>query len=238
MSVLPKISHTLYEHALIGLGKTVKYRAFTNAEQKTLLLAKEAKGTTDERTSMLNAVKQIVDGCTNGKLSADELSTFDLEDLFMRIRAKSVGEIITVKYRYDYESEDKKPLSKFVNVDINIDDIKVTTDPKHEKKIQLTPTVGIMMKYPTFAIIESVTTNDQLPMMCIDYIYDENEIYDTKTVTAADLKEFYDDIQMDGLLKIKQFFDTMPKLSHTVQVDLGDGVVETVKFSGLEDFFI
>lgn len=234
---LPKITHTLYEHFLVGLNKKIMFRPFTNAEQKVLLLAKEAKGSDDERKIVLNAVRQIVDACTVGKLDASEIATFDLEDLFMRIRAKSVGEILTARYRYDYEDEEGKPKSKFLDVVINIDDIKVKTNPEHNKKIMITDTIGIMMKYPNFGMMEYTNTSEELAVACIDYIFDENEIYPASSESKEDMMKFYDDIDTTGLIKIKDFFETMPKLSHSVEIEVEAGKKETISFEGLEDFF-
>ena len=130
---LPKLKHTLYTHYLVGLGKEIKFRAFTNQEQKSLLPAKQEK---ENKQAMTDAVKQIVEACTLGKLNIDNLATFDLEDLFIRIRSKSVSEISNVRYRFDYE-EDGKPVSKFIDVAINLDEIKVRTNPEHTNKILL-----------------------------------------------------------------------------------------------------
>jgi len=236
---LPKLSHAQYSHHLVGLGKTIKYRPFTNAEQKALLVAKNAKGEAGENELILNAVTQIVENCTLGKVKVDQLSTFDIEDLFMRIRAKSVGEIVTVQYRYDYQ-EDGKKLSNFIDVNINIDDIKVEQNPDHVKKIQLDDNIGIVMKYPTFDLLKTMENSgddQELAMLCIDYIYDNEEIYPTESVSRAELEAFYDDIDTKGLLAIQKFFQTMPKLRHTVEVEVLPGKTETVVFEGLNSFF-
>lgn len=234
---LPKLEHTLYEHFLVGMNRTIKFRPFTNREQKTLLLAKEESSNGDKQDIVINAVNEIIHGCTNGKVDCSSLPTFDVEDLFMRIRAKSVSEEIKLKYRYDYRDEEDKPKSRFIDVFLNIDDIKVQVNPEHTNKIMLSPTTGIVMKYPTFGILKSCKSDEDIAIACIDHIFDENEIYDANSATKEELREFYDDIETKGLLAIKHFFDTMPKLSHTTTVDLGDGKTETVKYEGLEDFF-
>lgn len=234
---LPKIQHTLYTHKLVGLGKEVKFRPFTNQEQKTLLLAKNAKGSDGEKDAIVNAVEQIISNCTLGKVDAASLSTFDIEDLFLRIRAKSVGEVITVKYRYDYKDEEDRPKSRFIEAVINVDDIKVQVNPEHTKVIQITDDVGMTMRYPTFKMLKDIATEDDLPVLCIDTIFDKEEIHDRNSVTHQELEAFYDDIDTVGLLKIKKFFDTMPSLQHTVELDMGDGKKEEVTFKGLNDFF-
>lgn len=236
---LPKLEHTLYEHFLVGMNKTIKFRPFTNHEQKTLLLAKEetTNGKGANTDIVVNAINEIIKGCTNGKVDCSQLATFDVEDLFMRIRAKSVGEEIKLKYRYDFNDEEGKPKSKFIDVFLNIDDIKMQVNPAHSNKIMLSNTVGIAMKYPTFNILKSLKTDEDIAIACIDYIFDENETYSAAETSDAELRSFYDDIDTKGLLAIKNFFDTMPKLSHTTTIDLGNGKTETVTYEGLEDFF-
>lgn len=235
---LPKISHTLYTHKLVGLGKEIKFRPFTNQEQKTLLLAKDAKGTADEKEAVVNAIEQIVSNCTLGKVDGSSLSTFDIEDLFMRIRAKSVGEVINVQYRYDYRDAEDRPHSRFIKASINVDDIKVEVNPEHNKVIMVSDKIGITMRYPTFKMLKDIKTEDDLPLECIDTIFDENEIHDRNSVSREELEAFYADIDTAGSLKIKKFFDTMPSLQHTIELDVGDGKMETVTFKGLNDFFI
>ncbi len=234
---LPKLKHTLYSHTLTGLGKEVKFRPFTNQEQKTLLLAKDSENAPDSRKVMLDAVEQIIHNCTLGKVDATTLATFDLEDLFMRIRAKSVGEVIPVKYRYDHTDDEGRPVSKFIHATVNIDDIKVNVDPEHSKTIMLTEDVGIIMRYPSFALIETMKSDEELPMACIESVFDKDEVYSTASITREELLEFYNDIDTAGMLKIKKFFDTMPSLKHSIKLDLGDGKTETVTFKGLQDFF-
>lgn len=235
---LPKIQHTLYSHTLTGLGKEVKFRPFTNQEQKTLLLAKDAKGSADENKTMVEALQQIISNCTLGKVDGSTLSTFDIEDLFLRIRSRSVGEVIGVRYRYDYRDEEDKPKSRFIEASINVDDIKVKVHPEHTKIINLGNDIGLTMRYPTFKILAELKNEEDLPIACIDTIFDANEIHDRNSVTLEELQAFYDDIDTHGLNKIKQFFDTMPTLEHSIELDLGNGKTEIVTFKGLNDFFI
>lgn len=234
---LPKIQHTLYTHKLVGLGKEVKFRPFTNQEQKTLLLAKDAKGTADEKDAVVNAIQQIISNCTLGKVDGSSLSTFDIEDLFLRIRAKSVGEIINVQYRYDYRDAEDRPQSRFIKAAINVDDIKVKVDPEHDKVIMVSDKIGMTMRYPTFKMLGTMAKEDDLPLECIDTIFDENEVHDRNSVSREELEAFYADIDTAGSLKIKKFFDTMPSLEHSLELDVGDGKKQTVTFKGLNDFF-
>jgi hypothetical protein len=234
---LPKIQHTLYSHKLVGLGKEIKFRPFTNQEQKTLLLAKELKGQEGEKDAIIQAIEQIITNCTLGKVDASSLSTFDIEDLFLRIRAKSVGEVINVQYRYDYKDEEGRPKSDFIKTSINTDDIKVKVNPEHNRIIQVTDDIGITMRYPTFKILKQLNNDEDLPLLCIDTIFTKDEVHDRNSVTQEEIQAFYDDIETPGLLAIKLFLDTMPTLEHSVELDIGNGKKETVTFKGLNDFF-
>lgn len=240
---LPKIQHRIYEHHLTGANKTIKYRAFTVAEQKILLMAKEESqadgveiknGTTKQA---LEAVSQIVQNCTLGKIKADDICTFDLEDLFVRIRSKSVGELMTVTYAEHYKDEEGREKTNFIDVKINLDDIKVVKQEGHENKIMVTDTIGVMMKYPTFKMLKECTTSESLTIACIDSIFDEKEVYDAATSSKEELQEFYDSIEAKPLMQIAKFFETMPKLKHTVTVKLHDGTDKDIVFEGLQSFF-
>lgn len=234
---LPSIKHTLYEHYLVGQGKNIKFRPFTNQEQKILLLAKESKGSDTEVKDIYRAIKQVLEGCTVGTVDVEKLCTFDIEDLFLRIRSKSVGEVVDIRYRYDYEQDGKK-LSEFINVKVNLDEVKVQVNPEHDKKIMLSENLGIIMRYPTFTDLENITSEDDIAMACIDYIFDDNETYNPGDFSKEELEKFFGEIDIKGLLLIRKFFETMPALKHEVDVALPDGTVEKARFKGLEDFFI
>lgn len=229
---LPKITHTIYKHFLVGLGKEISYRPFTNQEQKTLLLAKQE----GNKQATINAVKQIVQQCTMGALDASKLSVFDMEDLFLRIRSKSVSEIAEVRYRHDFDDEEGRPTSKFIDVVVKLDDVKVTVDPEHKKIITLSDDISIVMTYPTFDMVN--LEEEDIPMYCIESVVDSSgNVFLMSDYTEAERRDFFDQIDMKGLLEIKRFFDTSPKLKHTIQVPLSDGTKQEVVLEGLESFF-
>lgn len=237
---LPKIQHKLYDHFLVGLNKTVKFRAFTVAEQKILLMAKEEskdKTPEEKQKDIVNAVSQIVQNCTLGKVNPEELCTFDLEDLFLRLRAKSVGEVFTVKYAEHYQDEEDRKQTNFIDVVINLDQIKVVKNEVHDNKIMVTDDIGVIMRYPTFKMISECKDSNDLSVSCIESIFDQSEIYEASTHTRKELEEFYSEIEAQPLTQIKKFFDDMPKLRHSVDVTLHDGSKQTLIFEGLESFF-
>lgn len=233
---LPKIKHALHPHTLSN-GKVIHFRAFTNQEQKILLAAKGTGEADASKEDIINAIFQIIHNCTEGKVDAFKLPTFDVEELFIRIRSKSVGEVVNLKYRYDYEDDKGAKQSDFISVAVNLDDVKLTHAEGHDPKIMLTEDIGIKMKYPTFKVASDSETDDDVVLACIDSIFTKDEIFDPASFSRQELEEFYGDIDAAGLIKISKFFETMPKLRHEVEIDLPDGNKQTVVFEGLESFF-
>ncbi len=236
---LPKINTPTYELVIPSTDEKIKYRPFLVKEEKILLLAMES----GENNDIVQAVKDIVDECTFNKLK-DKLGlmpTFDVEYIFLNIRAKSVGEIATLRLRCpdDYET--------IAKVDVNLTEIEVQTDEGHTNKIELTDEMGIMMKYPTidsFAVngITEITASNMLDVIssCIDSIYDKGgeEVFEAKDQTTKELIEFIEQLNSKQFGDIQKFFDTMPKLKHTVTVKNPKTKKKgEVTLSGLSDFF-
>jgi len=226
MGSLPKLDLPWYKHHLVGLDKDIKYRPFTVKEQKILLRAKESNDAQD----MVDAMKQITELCTQDVV-ADELPFFDLEDIFLRIRTKSVSEVSEIGYKV-------KDTDEKISVQINLDDVKVTKLPEHEKKIMLTDTVGVVMKYPTLEMLSGeATTDEDMILNCIDYVFDTEEVYHFKDVSKEEAQEWVENFDTSVMLKIHKFFETMPRLRHEVEIELKDGTKETLKFEGIQDLF-
>ena len=236
---LPKIITPTYELVIPSTDEKIKYRPFLVKEEKILLLAMES----GENNDIVQAVKDIVDECTFNKLK-DKLGlmpTFDVEYIFLNIRAKSVGEIATLRLRCpdDYET--------IAKVDVNLTEIEVQTDEGHTNKIELTDEMGIMMKYPTidsFAVngITEITASNMLDVIssCIDSIYDKGgeEVWDAKDSTKKELVEFVEQLNTQQFADVQAFYDTMPKLKHTITVKNPKTEKEnTVTLIGLGDFF-
>lgn len=237
---LPKIKHKLYEQELTGLKKTIKYRAFTVQEQKILLMAKhESEGVETEkaRNTIFLAVEQVLNNTIESNIEASSLCTFDMEELFLRIRSKSVGEIFTVRYAENYNDEEGKPKTHFIDITINLDDVKINIDPEHTNIIKVTDDISIIMRYPTFKMLASCKDSDSLSMACIETVVNGDEMETVDTVSREELKEFYESFETQTSMDIKKFFDTMPKLRHVVEVTLHDGTKKELLFEGLESFF-
>lgn len=239
---LPKQKHSAYTHKLKGIDKKISFRPYTNAEQKILLLAKEEGKDNKER--MLESIVQILNNCILDNIEIYDLPMFDIEDIFVRIREKSVGEIIPVKFRYNYKDENGAEKTDFVTLNVNINDIEIKGDfDKKSRDIITDETnkIGVRLRYPTLRDIkelEGSTDDADLLMRCIEIIFDENEVYDPKQSTKEELEEFIDDIEAIPMLKIKDFFDNMPKLYYEADIykkHLDE--TETIKIKGLEGFF-
>ena len=244
---LPKIDVPTYETTLISSGKKVKYRPFLVKEQKLFLMASQAS---DEKET-IDVVKQVLNNCIISDIDVDDLPTFDLEHLFMQLRARSVGEVVNLKYNCNNTVKDDKGEDKvcggLVKFDLNILDIKPIIDPEHNNKIEISDKLGIVMKYPTLGMVknfdnlqsESIDTIMDVIVSCIDFIYDADQMYYAKDSTKEELMEFVDNLQQDDLEKIQKFFTTMPKISKPLDFKCGKcGYEEKIVVEGIQNFFV
>ena len=236
---LPTITTPSYELELPSTGKRIKYRPFLVKEEKLLVLALETENTKDIST----AIKTVLKNCIQSRgVKIDKLPTFDIEFLFLNIRGKSVGEEIEV----NLIAPDDEVTS--VPVTINIDDIKISKKKDHTNKIKLDESLMMEMKYPS--LDEFVKNNfdfdgevdmDQsfdLIASCIDKIYNEEEVWSTADCTKKEVKDFLEQMNSLQFKEIESFFDSMPKLSHTVTFTNHKTKVEsTVVLEGLSSFF-
>ena len=216
---LPKISTPTYELELPSTGKTIKFRPFLVKEEKLLVLALES----DDSKEITNAIKAVLKDCIQTRgIKVETLPTFDIEYLFLNIRGKSVGEDIEVSVLCPDDGE------TYAEVQINIDEIKVTKDKKHSNQIKLDDKLMMEMKYPSldqfvksnFEFNESnqVDQSFELIASCIDKVYSEDEAWTTDDFTKKEVTEFLEQMNSSQFKEIESFFATMPKLSHEVQV--------------------
>ena len=235
---LPKISTPTYELVLPSSNKKIKFRPFLVKEEKILILAMESQDT----TQIANAVKDVISHCilTRG-IKVDKLSTFDIEYLFLNIRGKSVGEDIEVMVTCPDDGKTQVPTS------INIDSIKVQTDKNHSRDIKLDNEYTLRMKYPSLTefIKNNFSATDMgvddtfdLISSCIEQVYSEEESWTTEDCTKKELSQFLDQLNSSQFKEIEKFFETMPKLSHTVKVVNPNSKKECeIVLEGLQNFF-
>ena len=236
---LPTIATPTYELELPSTGKKIKYRPFLVKEEKLLVLALETESTKD----ISNAIKTVLKNCilTRG-VKVENLPTFDIEYLFLNIRGKSVGEELEVNIICPDDGETEVPVT------INLDDIEIKKDEKHTNKIKLDNTIMMEMKYPSLDqfIKNNFDFNDKNAMdqsfdliaTSIDKIYTEDEVWATADCTKKEVKEFLESMNSSQFKEIESFFETMPKLSHTIKVTNPKTKVEgEVELEGLASFF-
>ena len=243
---LPTIAVPEYELEIPSSKLKVKYRPFLVKEEKILLLALES----EKQDNIVNAIKHIIETCVYGETNVNEMPTFDLEYIFLQLRAKSKGEVIELKYECP-KCKTELPIN------INIDDIQVTFQDKHTKKIELDTNLGVVMKYPTIELQNKITqtaegekTSDvenifTMVTACIDYIYDNENTYPLKDHTEKEVDDFIDSLTDAHFQKLSGFFDTMPVIKHEFQIkctkkkkDKTCSYKETQTLSGLQSFFV
>jgi len=216
---LPKLNVPVYEAVLPSTEKVIKYRPFLVKEEKILLTALEA----DETKALSAAVKQIVNNCVQGELDVDKLPTFDIEYLFLRLRAKSVGEKVTVGLRpWGCPKNEGKLCENSTQVEINLEEVKVNKDKASSPKIMLDDKIGIKMKYPDINAINLTGISSEAAGMdivkdCVDMIFSGEDVWERNSITDEELDEFIDSLNSQQFKLIKEFFDNMPVLKHTVK---------------------
>ena len=235
---LPKLNVPTYELVVPSTDEKVKYRPFLVKEEKILLIAMESGKSED----MLQSVKDIVDECTFNKLKLGSMPMFDVEYIFLQIRAKSVGEVSKLKVLCQDD------MKTYANVSVDLNDIEVQVDDDHTNKIVLSDEMGVIMKYPTIDSftenkIDDINASNMLDVIaiCIAQIYDKKgeEVYDSKDSTRKELIEFVEQLNTQQFADIQKFFDTMPSLRHTITVKNPKTKKESeVTLTGLNDFFV
>jgi hypothetical protein len=236
---LPKITTPTYELELPSTEETILYRPFLVKEEKLLVIALESEDTKQITT----AIKTVIKNCIITKnIKVETLPTFDIEFLFLNIRGKSVGEQVDVNIICPDDNETN------VSISINLDDIKVQKNEEHTNKIKVDPTIMMEMKYPSLEqfIKNNFDFNNQNAMdqsfdliaSCIDKIYTEDEVWSTSDVTKKEVTEFLESMNSSQFKDIEKFFETMPKLSHKIQITNPKTKVESeVVLEGLASFF-
>jgi len=236
---LPTISTPTYELTLPSSDRKIKFRPFLVKEEKILILAMESQ----DSKQIAQAVKDVLKKCilTRGT-KVEKLSTFDIEFLFLNIRGKSVGEDIEVMVTCPDDKKTQVPMS------INIDSIKVQKEKDHNRDIPLDDTYTLRMRYPSldefiknnFGAVEQMNVDDTFDLIasCIDQVYSEEESWASEDCTKKELNDFVESLNSSQFKLVEKFFETMPKLSHTVKVTNPNTQVESeITIEGLQNFF-
>ena len=245
---LPKIAVPEYSLKLPSTDEEIKYRPFLVKEEKLLLIAMESE---DEK-QIIEATKNVIRNCITNEIDIDVLPIFDIEYIFLWLRARSKGEVIELNYKCPQ-------CEKTVPISFNIEDIKIHRKDEHTNKIQLTNDLGVCMRYPDMKLqskLDSIDKDNQIElvlrsmMICIDYIYDNENIYSRKDHTEKELEEFLESLSDAQFQKVSSFFETMPKLKHEVKLECKNKIkeegkkkekvcnyTEDIVLEGLQSFF-
>jgi len=244
--MLPKIDVPIYNVKLLSTGKSLRFRPFTVKEEKLFLMANEG----EDLTTVVDTIKQILNNCILDEFDIDSLPLFDIEHLFLNIRARSIGEVVNLKYKcnnnvLDEETKEEKKCNNVVQIDLNVLDIQPKKQEGHTNKIEITEKLGVVMKYPNFETlkkfkdVEEADSIIKMTVSCIEYVYDADKIYYAKDTTEEELVEFVESMQSKDLERIKTFFDTMPKVKKDVDFKCNKcGHEEKIEVEGIQNFFV
>ena len=232
---LPKIDQPLFDVIVPSSGKKILFRPFLVKEEKILLISQQG----GEDTDVIRAIKQILRLCVQDEdFNVDNLTTFDLEYLFLKLRAKSVNNIVKLSYR---DNED----DKLYDFELNLDTIEVEMPEGIDQTIKLSDNIAMIMKYPSSSITDKITQFDnEVDLMtffiinCIDTIVTEEEIYPASEYTDKELEEFLDQLPVNSFEKIREFFEQMPKLYHKIEYTNELGNDRSIELTNLKDFFM
>ena len=216
---LPKVNTPEYRLTIPSTDKEIKFRPFLVQEEKLLLIAQQ----TGNEAAMLDAIRQLIENCCFGELDLDKMPMFDMEYIFLQIRAKSVGEVVKLKVTCP---DDKKTE---VEVEVDLSEIQVQMSEDHDARIQLTDDIGLLMAYPSMGTMvgmqgKSVEGKDGVDALfemicnCMYQIWQGEEVHDCMDYTTQEKMDFISSLNHDQFEKIQTFFDTMPTVKHEIEI--------------------
>jgi len=232
---LPTMDLPTYELVVPSNKKKIKFRPFLVKEEKVLLMALE----TDDEKNIKNAVLELLKACISTRIKLENLASFDLEYIFLNIRAVSVGEIVQMNVTCQDDNETQ------VKYNLNLTDVNVIFPKGHDSKIMLTDTLGVIMKYPSFDgfVQGQFTDNKEFDVIkvvaeSIDQIFEGEEVYDESTTSKKEFIQFVEGLTSPQLEKIQKFFETAPRLEHSFKVtNPNTGKESEYSLRGLQSFF-
>ena len=224
---LPKVMTPTYELTIPSSGEKISYRPFLVKEEKILLMAIEE----GSPASMVKAMRDIISACTENRVKVKDLAPFDIEYFFLQLRGRSIGDVINLDLRKPNnvvcEEEEGENCNQVCNINVKIDDIVVDSSEQIENRIELTDTIGVKMNYPQLETVSkyagtlgvNMKSEDIFKLIneCIEYIWDEDEIFKAKDYTKKELTEFIESLSTDQFSKIRDYFEGMPRLKHTIE---------------------
>jgi hypothetical protein len=231
---LPKIDQPLFDMVIPSTGKKITFRPFLVKEEKILLIAQQSGNDSE----IIRAIKQILNNCIQDDLDLDTLAIFDLEYAFLKLRAKSVNNVVKLAYR---DTED----DEVYNFELDLDTIEIEMPQNINSKIEITDSVGMTMRYPSASITDSMGDFDnEVDLMtffivnCIDTIYDEDNVYIANDFSEEEISEFLDGLDVKTFEKIREFFENVPRLYHKIEYTNKAENLRSIELTSLKDFFM
>lgn len=230
---LPKLSHPTFELEIPSTKQKIRYRPFLVKEEKILLIAQQSNDPKD----VVFAVKQVIQNCCLSEINIDHLTTFDIEYFFIKLRSKSVNNMVNLRYR-DLEDE------KIYDFEVDLESIEVIYDEKHDNNIQINENTVLVLKYPTMNLVNEIEKIEdetelvfQILRNCMDKIIQETRIYDIINETKEEIDDFILSLDVNTFNKVQQFFNTMPKLKYVIDYENSLGNKRQIVLQNLNDFF-
>ena len=212
---LPMNATPVYTLQIPSTKKELKYRPFLVKDEKSLMIAQQS----EDVTVMLDTVKEVIKACAKNTIDVDKLASFDVEYIFMQMRAQSVGEFVDLVFQCDNDhGEDNEKARSTVRIDLR--QVNVEFPENHTNKISLFGDVGVVMKYPTIEVLKKIEQSNaedidqmfDIIVDCIDYIYDSEQIFSAKDQSKTEMLEFLNNLTSEQFETVQQFFQTMPSL--------------------------
>ena len=231
---LPKIDQPLFDMVIPSTGKKISFRPFLVREEKILLIAQQSGNDSE----IIRAIKQILNNCIIDNIDLNTFAIFDLEYAFLKLRSKSVNNIVKLTYR---DTED----DEVYNFDLDLDSIEIDMPKTINSKIEITKDVGMTMKYPSASITDRMKEFDnEIDLMtffivnCVDTIYDDENVYVADDFTEEEISEFLDGLDVKTFELIREFFESVPRLYHKIEYTNKVGNERSIELSSLKDFFM
>jgi len=230
---LPKLSHPTFEIEIPSTKQKVRYRPFLVKEEKILLIAQSSNDPKD----ILHAVKQVLQNCSIDQIDVEELTTFDIEYFFIKLRSKSVNNIVNLRYK-DLEDE------KIYDFEVDLDEIEIQYDQDHEKSINVGKNALLNLKYPRMNLAENLQQVEnetelvfEILRHCLDTLIYENKELNFSDYPKEEIEEFIMSMDVNAFNKVQNFFNTMPKLKHEIVYENSLGNQRKIVLQNLNDFF-
>ena len=231
---LPSVSHPTFSLSLPSTGELITYRPFLVKEEKILLIAQSS----EDQADVVRAIKQVIANCiVEPRVDVNDFTTFDLEYFFIKLRARSVQNVIKLQYR---DNEDQN----VYDVEVDLDQIEITKPEGASTKIEISPESGIVLKYPTMKIMDEVESIDSpvdfnfaIMQSCIECYYEGDRVYKFSEFPKAEVQEFLEGFDIPTYQKLQDFIDSMPRIEHTVSYTNSNGKKVDITLRTLTDFF-